>query len=156
VQFARWALEMWRARPIVGHGPGSYEAWVREHVEAGGRATNVHHIAPQAHNLVLHAGATLGLGGVGIRAWIAWFALRGAFAGLPRDEQGRTELGTYDAGPGFAMVGMLLCAPFEVMYVHSPPSAVLGALVALSVLGRPGGTAPGVPTLGSWRRSGSW
>jgi hypothetical protein len=49
----------------------------------------------------------------------------------------RKGLGTYDAGPGFALVGMLLVTPFDVVYVNSPPSALMGVLLALSMWPRP-------------------
>lgn len=137
VQFALWAMEMWRERPIEGHGAGSYEAWVRAKLDREGGTEKVDHIGPQAHNLVLHAGATLGAVGVLIMAGLIWFVLRGGVDGLPRDERGRADLGTYDAGPGCAVLGLLMCAPFEVAYVHTPPSALLSVLIPLCFFARP-------------------
>jgi len=130
VQFARWAGQMWSEHPLIGHGPGSYEHWVRRHVPP----EDVHHVAPQAHNLLLHIGATLGLLGVLIAAWIGVSALIGGFAGLPRRPEGWEA---YDAGPGWALVGMLLCSPFDVLYVNSPPGALLSVLLALCLCKRP-------------------
>jgi O-antigen ligase len=119
-------------KPGWGHGAGSYEHWVRGKLATAGIDANAVKIAPQAHNLWLHVFATLGIIGIAIAGALAWIAARGAFRGLSQH-----SLGTYDAGPAFALVGMLLTTPFDVVYVNSPPSALLGVLLALSLWPRP-------------------
>ncbi|HYE62519.1 MAG TPA: O-antigen ligase family protein [Phycisphaerales bacterium] len=132
IKFAKWAVEMGVEKPLLGHGAGSYWTWVQRRLSEQGVDPASVRTAPQAHNLWLHAWATLGVVGVVLAAAIAWMATRGAFAGLTRE-----QLGTYDAGPAFALVGMLLVTPFDVAYVNSPPSALLAVLFALSLWPRP-------------------
>jgi O-antigen ligase len=132
IKFARWAIDMGLEKPLQGHGAGSYEWWVRQRLAAEGTDPANVRTAPQAHNLWLHAFATLGIVGVIIAGAIGVTAIAGAAAGLTRD-----NLGTYDAGPAFALLGVLLTTPFDVAYVNSPPSALLGVLLVLSLWPRP-------------------
>lgn len=132
IKFARWAIEMGLEKPLHGHGAGSYWTWVQRRLTSQGIDPAVVRVAPQAHNLWLHVFATVGMIGLALAISISWVATRGAFKGLTA-----AQLGTYDAGPAFALVGMLLVTPFDVAYVNSPPSALLAVLFALSLWPRP-------------------
>ncbi len=131
IKFAGWALRMSLERPLQGHGAGSYEHWTRERLRTQGIDPDTVRTAPQGHNLWLHAFGTLGIAGLGLAVAIAWAALRAAAAPVTRE-----TLGTYESGPFFALVGMILTTPFDVAYVNSPPSALLAVLFALALLGR--------------------
>ena len=130
LKFARWAVQMGLRHPLAGQGAGGYEHWVRSELARHGIDADSVRTAPQAHNLWLHAFGTLGLTGLGIAVAIALAAVRGAAAPLSR-----ANLGTIDAAPAFALLGLLLTTPFDVAYVNSPPSALLAVLFALSLLG---------------------
>lgn len=157
IRFATWALEMIRARPLVGFGAGSFESWVRRERPAElAASTGVDgqpHIAPMAHNLWLHAWATLGLPGLALALSITFVVLRGGSQDSgnplrtlpPTPSQRRhatraapfSDWCVYDAGPGLALVGLLLTTPFDVLYVNSPPSALFAVLAALCLWHRP-------------------
>jgi hypothetical protein len=131
-KFARWGLEAFAERPITGIGAGGYRAWThRKLMDKGIHPASVR-TAGQAHNLWAHAAGTLGIVGFGLALAISWVAIRGGFDGVSRQ-----RLGTYDAGPAFALIGMLLTTPFDVPYVNSPQSALLGVLLALCLFDRP-------------------
>jgi len=132
VQFALWAWELWLDHPVRGVGAGGYEMSVRRMLALRGETAHTPHIAPQAHNALLHTGATLGIVGVALMIVIAAAALRGGFHRITP-----SALATYDAGPAFALVGMLLTTPFDVPYVNSPPSALLAVLIGLCLFARP-------------------
>ncbi|MBI1189192.1 MAG: hypothetical protein GC200_00710 [Tepidisphaera sp.] len=162
IRFARWAIEMIELRPITGFGAGSFETWVRTHrpeeLTGPGGIDGEEHVSPMAHNLWLHAWATLGLPGLLLCVAIAYVLLRGGFGGsgnpLRAIEPAEAELGgdrrssqegsaalsvwsVYDSGPGLALVGILLTTVFDVQYVNSPPSALLAVLGALCLWDRP-------------------
>lgn len=128
VQFALWAWELWREHPVRGVGAGGYEHAVRAMLKARGENAQTPHIAPQAHNAVLHVGATLGVVGVGVMGFIAWSALRGA----ARRARGGVPI---DASPLWALLGVLLILPFDVPHVNSPPAAMLAVLFVLTLRG---------------------
>ncbi len=140
IKFAAWAVRMGMDRPIWGHGAGSYETWARADLRAGGVNPDTVRTAPQAHNLWLHAFATLGIVGVGLLVAIVLCAVRGGFAGLTLE-----SVGTYDAGPAFALLGVLLTTPFDVQYVNTPPVILLAVLISLCMRRRP--LAACVPSL---------
>jgi O-antigen ligase len=126
-EFAAWAWEQFREHPLRGVGAGGYEASVHTMLAKSNREARTPHIPPQAHNTFLHAAATLGLVGLAIGAWVAWGVLRGAY------DLAKGRWATRDAGPFWALLGMLAVTPFDVLYVNSPPSALLAVLFALSL-----------------------
>lgn len=129
IKFVHWAWDQFKANPLTGVGMGGYQTTIRN--EVAGRPSPTKTIPVQAHNTFAHAAATLGLPGLLIALTIAALALRGGFAGLA----GRH--GTYDAGPAWALVGVLFTTPFDAIYVNSPPSALLAVLLALCLWNRP-------------------
>lgn len=172
IRFAHWAIEMIESRPVTGFGAGSFETWVRtnrpDELAGPGGIDGPDHVSPMAHNLWLHAWATLGLPGLALSVAIAWVLLRGGLTGSgnplrdidpTREDPGgdrrstqapggdgrptqegfatRSSWSVYDAGPGLALVGILLTTVFDVQYVNSPPSALLGVLAGLCLWGRP-------------------
>lgn len=135
LMMAAWAWRAFTENPVRGIGVGGFLAWVGEHHEARHEAVwkrieAVDH--GHCHNGVLQAAATMGVPGVALLVSMAGCAIWWAFAGL-----GRERLGTYDAGPAFALIGLALLWPFDAIYVNAQPSAVLFTLLALSQAWRP-------------------
>ncbi|MFA6045153.1 MAG: O-antigen ligase family protein [Phycisphaerales bacterium] len=161
IRFAQWAIDMIRERPLIGFGAGSFEPWVRcerpDELAASAGVDGQPHIAPMAHNLWLHAWATLGLPGLVMTIVIAYVVLRGGLRGTgnplrpaskepggdrratkeANQEATQSPWSVYDAGPGLALVGLLLTTPFDVLYVNSPPSALFAVLAGLCLWQRP-------------------
>jgi O-antigen ligase len=141
IKLALMAWDMFKEKPVLGWGPGSYRQYAEAKLRAeGATEEDMRWWADKprsAHNAWLHIAATLGVVGLTLAIAIVCVALRGGFQGL----EGR--LGTYAAGPGFALVGMLLTTPFDVPYVNSVPAAVIAVLMALCPWGRP--TEPPCP-----------
>lgn len=130
-----WALRAFRENPIIGIGVGGYPAWVREHHAAdeqpayerfeAGRHTH-------CHNTLLQVACTAGVVGLVIGLPLVLCSLYWGFAGIA---PGR--LGTYDAGPAFAFLGLLLITHFDAVYVSPPIAAVLLTLMGLNQAWRP-------------------
>ena len=153
ILFAHWAIDMIQQRPLTGFGAGSFETWVRQNrpqeLAASAGVDGQPHIAPMAHNLWLHAWATLGLPGLVITIMFAYVVLRGGWRGSgcplrrvppppgPGPPPTPNPWSVYDAGPGLALVGVLLTTPFDVLYVNSPPSALFAVLAGLCLWQRP-------------------
>src|SRR6185369_6642240 len=104
IKLALMAIEMFEQRPIQGHGAGSYRPFAQAELRReGADDAKMEWWADKpasAHNAWLHIAATLGLVGVLIAIGVVWAALRGGFQGL------WPNLGTYAAGPAFALIGM--------------------------------------------------
>ncbi|USN98289.1 MAG: O-antigen ligase family protein [Phycisphaeraceae bacterium] len=114
------ALEAFLRHPIMGVGTGGFSAWAREHT---GFTDEIH---DHAHDTLLHAAASNGLVGVVLLIAIAAAALLQAWAwARPRG------LGTYAAGPLFALLGLIFTTPFDTLYVSGNAAAVTGMIVAL-------------------------
>ncbi|MFZ4573151.1 MAG: O-antigen ligase family protein [Phycisphaerales bacterium] len=132
VQFAIWASSMIAERPLLGHGTGSYEHWVRASLAAQGRDAQTVRIAPQAHNTALHAWATLGLPGVLLLlAAVVVAAAGGVVAARSGAPVGHDWAGTYGAGPACALLGIVLVSCFDTIYVNIQPAAFTTALLCL-------------------------
>lgn len=136
VLMAIWAVEATRERPVAGVGAGGYSAWVAAHADrrdeaACSRFRESDH--GHCHNALLQAAATGGVvGAVLLLAWVG----AGVHAGM------RAGIG-YAQGPAWALVGLLLMAPFDAWQVNGQSAAVLGALLALCP-----GWVP--PRMGDW------
>jgi len=132
-----WALEAMGEHPVIGVGAGGYRAWVESHLAEQGidpadRATHDH-----AHSTPLQIGATTGLVGLGIGAILLAVAMRGALTGLTRD-----TLGSYDAGPAFAIVGLMLAGLFDPVHINAQTSAFLFTFFAICQYPRPAQVGP--------------
>lgn len=131
-----WALDAVREYPLGGVGTGGFTAWMRERgdsIDLAAYERFVRQDHGHCHNALLQAAAANGvpgallLGGLlGLAAWTGMARLR------------REDLGTYRAGPAFAVLGMLLLTPFDAFNLSAQTAAVLGAMIALSPAWRPG------------------
>lgn len=125
---ARWALDAIAERPIVGMGAGGYSGYVREMKASDGRAYEefVRAGHGHCHNAVLQAWACGGLIGLGLTGLVLVVVGASAVRTLTRE-----ALGTYAAGPAFALLGMLFLVPFDAIQANATTGKVLLGLVAL-------------------------
>ncbi len=125
---ARWALDAIAERPVLGMGAGGYSGYVRDTKQGEGRPYDefVRAGHGHGHNAVLHAWACGGLIGLGLTGLVLLGVGRSCVANLSRD-----ELGTYGAGPAFALLGMVFLVPFDAIQANATTGKVLLALVAL-------------------------
>ena len=132
INFAIWASRMIAQRPLVGHGAGSYEPWVRATLAKDSIDPASVRIAPQAHNTLLHAWATLGLPGPLLLGSILLVAACGGVV-VARETVpvGHDWAGTYGIGPSSALLGIALVSCFDTIYVNVQPAAFTSALLAL-------------------------
>lgn len=136
------AVDAFRAHPVRGVGTGNYGPWARAHAQARGeederhpgtvaRASSIH---DHAHNTVLHVAATHGVVGLGLLLAVGLTAMRGAIVWVrcvPACGAGMSVLGTYRAGPLFALIGLFLMTPFDTLHVSASSAAVSGVVLAL-------------------------
>lgn len=122
-----WAVEAFAEHPFAGVGAGGYHAWIDRHLIEQGIDPARRRVLDHAHCAILHVAATSGTVGLLIAGAFIVFALRGAFAYV-----GREQLGTYLAGPGFALIGLLFISVFDSVHVNTQSAALLGALLGLA------------------------
>jgi O-antigen ligase len=94
-------------------------------------------IHAHAHNALLHIAATTGTVGVLLAIAIVLVSLRGAFS-----ELGPSGSSGYAAGPGFALLGLLLVSAFDPVHLNAQTGALLGTLMAMSLVSRPSAAEP--------------
>lgn len=127
VLMARVAVRAAAAHPVRGVGAGGYQKWGDDHRQPGEDGfIHVH-----AHNTYLHIAATTGLVGLGLFLSAMGMGLYGALRGLG------TRMGTYAAGPGFALLGLLLVGMTDVIQLNAQTAAMLYVLLGLSLRPRP-------------------
>lgn len=133
IMMARFACEAFAEHPIRGIGAGGFRAWTQSHLRAAGdEPADRFHQHGHCHNTPLQLLATTGLVGFGLFTALIIAALYGAFSRLtPQD------WGTYAAGPGFAIVGLLTVIPFDVIHVNAQTAALLYVMIALCAVKRP-------------------
>lgn len=126
VRMAQLATQAIAEHPIAGVGAGGYESWCDQTDPTAGAHAH-------AHNAALHAGATLGLVGLGLWGLIVVVMVRGAWR--YGDEPGQSP---YALGPLFAIVGLLLASLTDSVQINAQTAALLGVLAALSPALAPG------------------
>jgi O-antigen ligase len=131
ILMARCAMEALRDKPVFGTGAGGYQSWSRQQLARRDQQHLAPYIHSHAHNAALHIAATLGIVGLALAAAIIALTLRGGLALDP----GR--LGTYDAGPAFAILGLVLVSATDVVHMNSQTVALLATLMALCLISRP-------------------
>lgn len=128
----RWSLAAAAAHPLGGVGAGGLAGWTRDHLTRAGSDPTRADVRDHAHNALLHVLATTGLVGLLLAGAFVVLALRGALA------QAAHALGTYQAGPLFALTGLLAVTPFDVVHLNSQTAALLGILIGLCPVWSPG------------------
>jgi len=124
VAMAAAAGDAFLTHPVAGAGAGGFssvfKAWLVERgIDPSSLRTFDH-----AHNALLHVAATTGIVGLVLVGMVTAAVLLAAFGGL-------RGAGTYHAGPGFAIVGLLLVSPIDPVQLNQQTAALLLLLVAL-------------------------
>ncbi len=138
------AIEAFKHHPIAGVGAGGYRTWAREQFRAAGMDPDVARIHEHPQSAPLHIAATTGIVGLLLAGAVAVIALRGAFRelGPPGPVSG---MGSYAAGPGFALLGLLLAGMFDPVQLNAQTGAVMAVLMAMCLVSRPRELAEPVP-----------
>ncbi len=122
LRMARRAFEAVREHPLRGVGAGGFRAWFAQDAPDSALRGHAH-----AHNALLHGAATTGIPGAlmlgGAVAFALFFARRAAHPG---------SANPYDAGPFWALAGLVLVSPFDSVQVNAQTAAMLTTLMALS------------------------
>lgn len=126
------AAQAVEAHPIRGVGAGGYQKWSLEHVRVNGEPPPPDAIHAHAHSAPLHIAATTGLLGLALAGVVIALALRGAVS-----ELGPGEIGSYAAGPAFAIAGLMLAGLFDPVHLNAQTGALLFTLMALCLESRP-------------------
>ena len=127
----KWAIEEIRAHPIRGVGAGGYRAWALQKMHERGDDQDATHLHNHAHSTALYIAATTGLVGLSLGVIIIAIAIWGGLSGQ------KERLGTYAAGPGFAIVGLMLAGTFDVIELNVQTAALLAVLMSFSIRPRP-------------------
>jgi O-antigen ligase len=143
---AWWALEAVGERPVGGVGAGGYEAWVRHHLAEQGIDPASRRIFQHAHNAILHIAANTGIVGAALAIGVVGFAFVGGVRDIRRRGGGTWQgLGTYAAGPPFALLGLVLVSPFDPIQFNTTTAFLLFILVALCPWWMPSERLPSQP-----------
>ena len=116
------ALAAVRAHTVLGVGTGGFRDWMTRRRGEGDRVATSGH----AHDTLLHVAASNGLVGVALLLAVFGFTLRDAWRNASKH-----GLGTYHAGPMFALVGLALATPFDTLHVSATAASVTGIVFAL-------------------------
>ncbi len=127
----QWAIEAIKTHPVRGIGAGGFNAWVVAEMRKQGQEKDIGHIHRHAHSTYLHIAATTGLVGLCLWCTAIGMGIWGGFRGM------KDRLGTYAAGPAFAVVGLLLAGMFDVIQLNVQTSALLALLMSLTIWPRP-------------------
>jgi len=162
ILMAQVAWDAFTSNPVRGIGAGGFRTWGAARLRDAGRLADSRLLHNHAHDTFLQIAATTGgvglvlfggtvglalWGGLGLRrrrkadhapshaveAGPATPALMSAL----RTDVARRRLSGYDAGPGFALLGMLLVGTFDVIHINAQTSAVLWIVLTLCLRNRP-------------------
>jgi O-antigen ligase len=123
------AAQAFASHPVQGVGAGGYRTWVNDYDPQHADIAHDH-----AHSAPLHAAATLGLVGLTLNTLLLIAVFRGALHACnqqPSEEDPQTPLGTYSAGPIFALTGLLLVGFFDTVQINAATAAQLAILITL-------------------------
>jgi O-antigen ligase len=116
------AVRAFLAHPLRGVGTGGYRAWIRESRGDDDPLSGFAH----AHDTPLHLAASNGIVGVALALAVFVFALLDAAR-----HARRAGMGTWRAGPLFALLGLALTTPFDTLHVSATAASVTGIVFAL-------------------------
>lgn len=121
-----WSLDAAAAHPVRGIGLGGFADWSRSRASAEGMAPEWILFHGHSHNTPLYVLASGG--GVGLVLFLAFWGA-GARAAIRAVPSG--AWGTYLAGPAWALLGLTLCWPFDVVFISSQGMANVAIVFAL-------------------------
>ncbi len=133
-------IEATGEHPLIGVGVGGYKRWCHADLERQGIDPADRNIHAHAHNAYIHVASSFGLPALAAVLAVLLSALAGGLsAGIdvrrPR-ERGRINIGSYDAGPACAIVGLMLVGMFDPIITNVQTCALLCALMGLCVMPR--------------------
>lgn len=137
ILMAEWGARAFAAHPVAGIGVGSFQTWVARQLEAEGKDPRQNPAHAHCHNTFLQVAATTGVIGLVLFGGVVVLSLRGGFTPSGGAGGAGGLISGYDAGPGFALLGMLLVTPVDVINVNAQTAALFWLLVALCVRARP-------------------
>jgi O-antigen ligase len=140
IVMARWGLRAFQSQPVWGVGAGSFRPWVSREMAKEAESPGQNPVHAHSHNTFLHVALTTGVIGLVLFTGIVVLSVRGAFW-----PNGGGEVTGYEAGPAFALVGMLLVTPFDVVNVNAQTAGMWWIMVVLCIWGRPN-VIRGVPS----------
>lgn len=124
---AGWAWRIFSEHPVRGVGVGGFRAAVEDLLRRQGEDPAARALHDHAHNAFLHALATTGLVGASLLTLTLAIGMHGLIRAAMRE-----GVGTYAAGPLFAMLGLLLMSPFDVFQVNPQTAALMWLFLGLS------------------------
>lgn len=146
VAMAIAAIDAFKAHPIRGVGTGNFGNHARtqalHRAQQGTGPAEPPPIHDHAHNTLLHTAATNGLVGVALLLAVAAAAIRQSILWI-RNAPTQATLGSYQAGPLFALFGLILITPFDTLHVSASSAAITGVVLALCVNPPPRTKKPG-------------
>ncbi len=134
---AGWAIAAVREHPVSGVGLGGYRAWVIDEIEDLDGDPGQRPVHDHAHNAYLHIAATTGLVGLALALGALAFATVGAFTRGGLGAWRAVELGSYDVGPAFALIGLAMAAMFDAAHLSVQSAVLLVVLLTLCPSIRP-------------------
>jgi O-antigen ligase len=127
--------------PLRGVGAGGYKKWTLEEIHRHDPTITDAPIHSHCHSAPLQVAATTGLIGLALAGGVVIRALRGGFSELgPPGE--RTGLGSYAAGPAFAILGLMLAGLFDPVQINTQTGALLMTLMGMCLVSRPSKEEP--------------
>lgn len=133
IVMARWAIRAFQSSPVYGIGAGSFKPWVAREIERDRSGLPENPAHAHAHNTFLQVAATTGVMGLALFTVIVVLSVRGGFT----RGGGGGDVSGYEAGPAFALLGMLLVTPFDVVNINAQTAGMWWIIVALCLWGRP-------------------
>ncbi len=127
----KWAIEEIKAHPVRGVGAGGFDVWAKDQMRKRGEDKDERFVLRQAHSTYLHIAATTGLVGLCLWCTAIGMGIWGGFKGM------KDRLGTYAAGPAFAIIGLLCAGIFDVVHLNAQTAAMLAMMMSLTIWPRP-------------------
>lgn len=134
-------LEATAERPLGGIGVGGYKTWCHADLRQQGIDPADRNIQSHAHNAYIHLASSFGIPALLVALAAFGAALVGGLRG-GIDRAGSVvplDIGTYDAGPACALMGLALVGMFDPVVTNMQTCAVLCALMGLCVMPRAAG-----------------
>jgi O-antigen ligase len=130
VAMAAAAIDAFADRPITGVGAGGFSSVYASWLSSRGLDPALARTFDHAHNAVLHVAATTGIVGVALVSLVVAAMMSAAFGSV-------RDLGSYHAGPAFALTGLLLVSPIDPVHLNQQTAALLLLLVGLCPVAGP-------------------
>ncbi len=128
IGMATWAMDLFKAHPVIGVGAGSFRPAAQALLASRGIDPATQAVHDHAHNALLHIAATTGLLGLVPALGVIIFAFRNAWV-LGTERASNSD--GYEWGPAGALAGLLLVSVFDPVHINAQTSALLAVLLSL-------------------------